>query len=366
VSAEEVERVTEAVGRDGSIWNAAVRLNVIGNEELLAAVSRRSQVGIAPTLEVSREARELLPERLARRYQVLPLATTGSSIEIATANPFDLDCETTVAFTCGRSVRLSLASPMVIAERISAVYGSGSQSSKLASTMEEVAGETVIKLVDRVIAAGINARASDIHLEPEENGVAVRYRVDGLLRNVMLLPNVAGVPLVSRIKIMAKLDIADRLRPQGGHASAIVAGSRVDLRVSTLPASQGEKVVIRILDSRIAIRSLDSLGLDDIDGRRMERLLEIREGLILVTGPTGSGKTTTLYSALRRIQQKGLNIITVEDPVEYRIPGIVQVQINEKAGLSFASALRSILRQDPDVVLIGEIRDRETAAIAIQ
>jgi 8-oxo-dGTP pyrophosphatase MutT (NUDIX family) len=165
---------------------------------------------------------------------------------------------------------------------------------------------------------------------------------------------------------MAKLDIADRLRPQGGHASVGLGGSRVDLRVSTLPASHGEKVVIRILDQRAAIRSLESLGLDDIDTPRMQRLLEVREGLVLVTGPTGSGKTTTLYSALRQIQQKGLNIITVEDPVEYRIPGIVQVQINDKAGLTFAAALRSILRQDPDVVLIGEIRDRETAAIAIQ
>ncbi len=229
-----------------------------------------------------------------------------------------------------------------------------------------IAGESVIKLVDRLVAAGIDARASDIHLEPEETGIAVRHRIDGLLRHVSLLPKAVGIPLVSRIKIMAKLDIADRLRPQGGHASVALAGARVDLRVSTLPASHGEKVVIRILDQRGAIRSLESLGLDDIDAPRMQRLLEIREGLVLVTGPTGSGKTTTLYAGLRQIQQKGLNIITVEDPVEYRIPGIVQVQINDKAGLSFAAALRSILRQDPDVVLIGEIRDRETAAIAIQ
>jgi type II secretory ATPase GspE/PulE/Tfp pilus assembly ATPase PilB-like protein/8-oxo-dGTP pyrophosphatase MutT (NUDIX family) len=366
VSAEEIDQITDAIGRDGSIWNAAVRLNLVESEELLAAVSRRSQVEIAPSLEVTPEAKKLLPEQIARRYQVLPLATTGSSIEIATANPYDLDCETTVAFTCGRTVRLSLASPMMIAERISDVYGSRGRNSNAAESLDHIAGESAVKLVDRVVAGGINARASDIHLEPEENGVAVRYRVDGLLRNVMLLPKTAGVPLVSRIKIMAKLDIADRLRPQGGHASAIVGGARVDLRVSTLPASYGEKVVIRILDSRLTIRSVDSLGLDEIDGPRMERLLETREGLILVTGPTGSGKTTTLYSALRRIQQRGLNIITVEDPVEYRIPGIVQVQVNEKAGLSFASALRSILRQDPDVVLIGEIRDRETAAIAIQ
>jgi 8-oxo-dGTP pyrophosphatase MutT (NUDIX family)/nucleoside-triphosphatase THEP1 len=182
----------------------------------------------------------------------------------------------------------------------------------------------------------------------------------------VLLPKAVGVPLASRIKIMAKMDIADRLRPQGGHASVAIGGIQVDLRVSTLPASHGEKVVIRILDPRSAVRSIDSLGLDSADAMCLTQLLDVREGLLLVTGPTGSGKTTTLYAALKHIQRGGLNIITVEDPVEYRIPGIVQVQINDKARLSFASALRSILRQDPDVVLIGEIRDAETASIAIQ
>ncbi len=228
------------------------------------------------------------------------------------------------------------------------------------------AREPVTKLVDRIIADGIERGASDIHLEPEEDGIAVRYRIDGILRHSSLLPRDIGAPLVSRIKIIARMDIANRLRPQGGHASVGMGLSRVDLRVSTLPAAHGEKVVIRILDPRSAVRSIDSLGLDRFDTDRLEKLLETREGLLLVTGPTGSGKTTTLYAALKEIQRRGLNIITVEDPVEYRIPGIVQVQINEKAGLSFASALRSILRQDPDVVLIGEIRDAETASIAIQ
>jgi general secretion pathway protein E len=224
----------------------------------------------------------------------------------------------------------------------------------------------VIKLVDHIVAEGISIGASDIHLEAGESGIAVRYRIDGMLKEVMVLPKAVGVPLVSRIKIMSQMDIADRLRPQGGRARVAINGARVDLRVSTLPASHGEKVVIRILDSRAALRSVESLGLDPVDGPRMQKLLEVREGLILVTGPTGSGKTTTLYAALRMLQHRGVNIITVEDPVEYRIPGIVQVQIHEKAGLTFASALRSVLRQDPDVVLIGEIRDRETAAIALQ
>ena len=367
ISPAAVAEALRSIGEDGSIWTAATSRELISNDELLSAVSRHSRVPVAASLDVTPEAKKVIPEGIARKYHVLPLATGAGSIEIATSNPYDVDCERALAFMCARSVRLTLASPMMIAERIAEVYnGAQPNSHRKSEVIGPIAGESVIKLVDRLVAAGIHARASDIHLEPEENGIAVRHRIDGLLRHVALLPKAVGVPLVSRIKIMAKLDIADRLRPQGGHASVGPAGSRVDLRVSTLPASHGEKVVIRILDQRAAIRSLESLGLDDIDAPRMRKLLETREGLVLVTGPTGSGKTTTLYSALRQIQQKGLNIITVEDPVEYRIAGIVQVQINEKAGLSFAAALRSILRQDPDVVLIGEIRDRETAAIAIQ
>jgi type II secretory ATPase GspE/PulE/Tfp pilus assembly ATPase PilB-like protein/8-oxo-dGTP pyrophosphatase MutT (NUDIX family) len=366
VSADAASRAEMAA--NGSVWDAAIRLRLIPEQDLLNAVSKKLSTPIALDLQVSDAARDLVPERIARKYQVLPLAASAHTLDVATANPWDLDAERSIAFVSGRSVRVWLAPPSSIADAIDEAYsGTPRIPRKTAERpIESFKGEPVVRLVDRVVAAGIEQRASDIHLEPEEDGIAVRYRVDGLLRHVMLLPKAVGVPLVSRIKIMAKMDIADRLRPQGGHASVGVGGSRVDLRVSTLPASHGEKVVIRILDPRAAIRSLDSLGLDERDAAQMRRLLDVREGLVLVTGPTGSGKTTTLYAALKQIQERGLNIITVEDPVEYRIPGIVQVQINEKAGLSFASALRSILRQDPDVVLIGEIRDRETAAIAIQ
>jgi type II secretory ATPase GspE/PulE/Tfp pilus assembly ATPase PilB-like protein/8-oxo-dGTP pyrophosphatase MutT (NUDIX family) len=368
-----------------SCWEAAVTTGAITDERLLSIVSRRTHTRIAEDLYASPAAIEIVPESLARRYAILPLDASASRLEIATSNPYDADCERTLEFWSGRAVGMSLAPPLAIAERMDEAY---SESRRLrgwalaaepqpAETLSEGNGATseteqvpsvepVVRLVDRIVVGGIAERASDIHLEPAEQGVAVRYRVDGLLRDVMVLPKSVGLPLVSRVKIMARMDIADRLRPQGGHATVTVDGARVDLRVSTLPASHGEKVVIRILDTRSAVRSLEGLGLDDVDGPRMRRLLEVREGLVLVTGPTGSGKTTTLYAALLEIQRRGVNVITVEDPVEYRIPGIVQVQINEKAGLTFASALRSILRQDPDVVLIGEIRDRETAAIAIQ
>ena len=196
--------------------------------------------------------------------------------------------------------------------------------------------------------------------------MAVRYRIDGVLRQVMKIPRAAGIPLISRIKIISGLDIADRLRPQDGRARVAVNGIAVDLRVSTLPASLGEKVVIRVLDSSRTVLALDKLGLSGTEQNDIQGLLDNRDGIILVTGPTGSGKTTTLYSAIRHVQSEGVNIVTVEDPVEYRLQGIVQVQVHEKAGLTFASALRSILRQDPDVVLVGEVRDRETAQIAVQ
>jgi type II secretory ATPase GspE/PulE/Tfp pilus assembly ATPase PilB-like protein/8-oxo-dGTP pyrophosphatase MutT (NUDIX family) len=376
-----------------SYWEAAVSAGLVSNEQLLSIVSRRAHMRIAEDLFVSPAATDVVPEVLARRYRILPLDASSSRLEIATANPYDADCERTLGFWSGRTVGISLAPPLSIAERIEEAYGEsrrmsrwpldrksdvrgdGPEASAVATTptsSERVghdplaAGESIVRLVDRIVAGGIAERASDIHLEPAEQGTAVRYRIDGLLRDVMVLPKNVGVPLVSRVKIMARMDIADRLRPQGGHATVTVDGARVDLRVSTLPASHGEKVVIRILDTRSAVRSLEALGLDIVDAPRMRRLLEVREGLVLVTGPTGSGKTTTLYAALLEIKRRGVNVITVEDPVEYRIPGIVQVQINEKAGLTFASALRSILRQDPDVVLIGEIRDRETASIAIQ
>ena len=370
---------------DGSYWQTAVSEALLTDDAILDAVSARAQIEIARNLLVSSQARDRVAERLARRFRILPLAISDAVLDIATSSPYDLDCEKTLAFATGRTVRMVLASPERIEERIEEVYAPvervtkliGQSDSNLQPVIETVdatdievdekqAERPVIKLVDHIVAEGIAAGASDIHLEAGESGIAVRYRIDGMLKEVMVLPKAVGIPLVSRIKIMSQMDIADRLRPQGGRARVAINGARVDLRVSTLPASHGEKVVIRILDSRAALRSVESLGLDPVDGPRMQKLLEVREGLILVTGPTGSGKTTTLYAALRMLQHRGVNIITVEDPVEYRIPGIVQVQIHEKAGLTFASALRSVLRQDPDVVLIGEIRDRETAAIALQ
>ncbi len=351
--------------------------------ELVRTLAGRFRIPIADLSGASPVARALLPERWARQFRVLPLAATDDRIVIATADPLDLECERTLAFATGRSVEFALAAPRALADAVDAAYGDGSATApalepardvqvlgaeqELAPPiMGEEVSASITRLVDDLVADGIAAGASDVHIEPEERGIAVRHRVDGVLRHVRTLPRSLARSLVSRIKIISGLDIADRLRPQDGRARVAVNGVAVDLRVSTLPASRGEKVVIRILDRRSALRSLDAMGFHPEEHARIEQLLACREGLILVTGPTGSGKTTTLYAALQRLQQLNVNIVTVEDPIEYRIPGIVQVQVHERAGLTFASALRSIMRQDPDVLLVGEIRDRETAEIAIQ
>jgi type II secretory ATPase GspE/PulE/Tfp pilus assembly ATPase PilB-like protein len=371
-----------------SYWDAAVKAGSIADDAILEALAKRFRMKRADLTTSSSQARELVPESLARKYRIVPLAVSDSALDIATADPHDLDCERTLAFATGRTVRMQLASPSALVAKIDELYqpenavekilegvtgrydidtiAEGADDDDFNISADRASERPVIRLVDHIIAEAISTRASDIHIEPEEGGVAVRYRIDGVLRDTMMLPRPAGLPLVSRIKIMAQMDIADRLRPQDGRARVSVNGNRVDLRVSTLPASYGEKVVIRILDSRSTVLSLDGLGLLPEEAKRLDDLVNLREGIVLVTGPTGSGKTTTLYSALRQIQQRAVNIVTVEDPVEYKLGGIVQVQVNEKAGLNFANALRSILRQDPDVILVGEIRDKETAGIAVQ
>ncbi|HUF36445.1 MAG TPA: type II/IV secretion system protein [Gemmatimonadales bacterium] len=371
-----------------SLWETVVQRRMTGDEQILAAIATRFRFPVADMSRVDPRVALAVPEQLARRFNVVPVGQTDSYLEIATANPFDIDAEKVLAFATGREVRMLLASPARIRTKVDEFYrGSDEVVSRLldgisgdlevkelttededaAISAEEASQRPIIRLVDMMLADGVGSRASDIHVEPIEGGVAVRYRIDGVLRQVMKIPRNAGLPLISRIKIMSGLDIADRLRPQDGRARVSVNGEAIDLRISTLPASLGEKVVIRILSQRATVLSLDALGMHEDEQRAVSALLSHKEGILLVTGPTGSGKTTTLYSAIRLIQSEGVNIVTVEDPVEYRLgENIVQVQVHDKAGLTFASALRSILRQDPDVVLIGEIRDQETAQIALQ
>ena len=371
----------------GTLWESVVAARIATDADIIEKLAHRFRMKIADISKIDRSGRDGVPEQLARRHHVLPLRLTDSYVEVGTSNPLDLDAEKALAFNTAREVRLFLLAPSKISEKLDELYKpekaldkllEGMGESEILTTLPDTSPEElnvseadasqkpVVRLVDMIISEGILSRASDIHVEPEEGGVAVRYRIDGVLRQVMKIPRQAGLPLISRIKIMSSLDIADRLRPQDGRARVAVSGQPIDLRVSTLPAQLGEKVVIRILDSRATVKSLDSLGLNPGEGEAIKRLLENHEGILLVTGPTGSGKTTTLYSCINQIKSEGVNIVTVEDPVEYRMQGIVQVQVQEKAGLTFAAALRSILRQDPNVVLVGEIRDKETAQIAVQ
>ena len=366
------ERLQELRGKSDAgrtLWECVVAEKIATDVEIVDKLSHRFRLKVADVSKLDHSGRDGVPEQLARRHHILPLRLTDSYLEVATANPLDLDAEKALAFATAREIRLLLLSPSKISEKLDEMYKPEKALDKL---LEGMGDDAVLQTLpdappeELSISEGILSRASDIHVEPEEGGVAVRYRIDGVLRQVMKIPRQAGLPLISRIKIMSSLDIADRLRPQDGRARVAVNGQPIDLRVSTLPAQLGEKVVIRILDSRATVKSLDSLGLNPGEAEAIRRLLENHEGIMLVTGPTGSGKTTTLYSCINQIKSEGVNIVTVEDPVEYRMQGIVQVQVQEKAGLTFAAALRSILRQDPNVVLVGEIRDKETAQIAVQ
>jgi type II secretory ATPase GspE/PulE/Tfp pilus assembly ATPase PilB-like protein/CheY-like chemotaxis protein len=373
-----------------SLWERVLDASLLDEQQVLGAIAARCRLPIADLTTTTDAARDAVPEQLARRHGVIPLAVNDAFLEIATSNPFDIGAEQALAFATGREVRMLLASPRRIRERLDELYRDARRDGNVDDILEgmedlditslpdhvedtdtdslaEATSRPIIKLVDVVLADGITSRASDIHIESGEQSVVVRYRIDGVLRQAMTIPRKAGSPLISRIKIMSGLDIADRLRPQDGRARVAINGNPVDLRISTLPATHGEKVVIRILNTQSTMLSLESLGLYDEERAKIRGLLNSKEGIILCTGPTGSGKTTTLYSCIRTIEGEGINIVTVEDPVEYRLgKNIVQVQTNEKTGLTFAAALRSILRQDPDIVLVGEIRDIETAQVAVQ
>ncbi|MFZ5625180.1 MAG: ATPase, T2SS/T4P/T4SS family [Gemmatimonadota bacterium] len=389
VSDAAIESLRKTLTSDGSVslWETLLARRMATDDQILKEVGERFHLPLANLSVLDPRVREVVPEQLARRFNIVPVRITDSHLEVACANPFDIEAEKMLAFATGRDVRLSVSSPRRIREKLDELYRPQDVVSRILGGMDQGAEVTqlpdlpddlgvsaddanerpIVRLVDMLLADGIASRASDIHIEPSEGAVVVRYRIDGVLRQVMKIPRMAGLPLISRIKIMSGLDIADRLRPQDGRARVAVNGSPVDLRVSTLPASLGEKVVIRILDAKATILELEALGMMPDEREQIQRLLQSKEGIVLVTGPTGSGKTTTLYAAIRSIQSEGVNIVTVEDPVEYRLgSNIVQVQVHDKAGLTFASALRSILRQDPDVVLVGEIRDLETAEIALQ
>ncbi|MFQ5347791.1 MAG: GspE/PulE family protein [Rhodothalassiaceae bacterium] len=348
--------------------------------EALSAVYGLPLVVPADYPEVPLFEAELSP-RFLREVHALPLDADAEGIDLAMVDPGDAYVRDAVQLATGRTVRPRIAIPTEIEQAFDRLYGGAAaepvaEETELGSDegletdierLRDLASEApVVRLVNRMIAAAIERRASDIHLEPFENRLRLRYRIDGVLTEGDPPPFRQRAAIVSRIKIMARLDIAERRLPQDGRIKTVVRGTPVDLRVSTLPSLYGEGVVLRVLDRESIALDFAALG---IDGAALERFLVALDrpnGIFLVTGPTGSGKTTTLYAALSRLNEVGRKIITVEDPVEYQLDGVSQIQVRPSIGLGFASVLRSILRHDPDIVLVGEIRDLETAEIAAQ
>lgn len=310
-----------------------------------------------------------------RAHLVLPVARHGDTLVVATADPLQSAAAEALGQLAGARVTCRIAARGEIEAAIDRLYGDGRPDAAPGSAADEedlerlrdlVSDAPVIRAVNRLIADAVEQRASDIHLEPTEDRLAVRYRIDGVLVDQPSLPPVMRAALVSRIKVMAELNIAERRLPQDGRLRVAVRGHEIDLRVAIAPSIHGQTVVLRILDKSGMALDFASLGFSPALAARMEETLARPHGIMLVTGPTGSGKTTTLYAALASLDSGTRKILTVEDPIEYRLPGIVQTQINPAIGLDFAAALRSFLRQDPDVMMVGEIRDLETAQIAIQ
>lgn len=322
-------------------------------------------------------------EELARRYTLIPLSLNSGRLQVAMADPTDVRAIDAVRLSTGYEIKPLQASPEEIDSAIRQHFTVEKSLAQLKKIPDQVQEEPsvwsidsaeeiltqdsapTVRLVDSLLHQAVKQGASDIHWEPSEQEFIVRFRIDGKLELRCRLPLIPARSVVSRLKVMAMLDVAERRLPQDGRIAIEVEGRKIDLRVSSLPTVFGEKIVVRILDPETAARPLEALGMSRIVENGMRNLLRLSHGLILVVGPTGSGKTTTLYALLRELDAQAMNIISIEDPVEYRLPGVNQVQVHPSIGMDFARGLRAILRQDPDVIMIGEIRDEETAGIAI-
>ncbi|GBC97850.1 Type II secretion system protein E [bacterium HR17] len=366
----------------GKQWTEAlVELGYCSEDDVLHALSAVLQLPLVNLREepIDPDALALVPAEMAFRHQVLPLRKENGVLIVAVADPLNVEAESLLRFVTGLSVRIVLAKPSEVRTQLEQHYmrrviaEAETEDIEVIREAEEDIGDPtrlarealVIRLVNMLIRNAVRERASDIHIEPLERELRVRYRVDGVLHEVPAPAKRLHPAIVSRIKIMANLDITERRKPQDGRIKVRILGREVDIRVSILPTVFGESVVMRLLDKAAMNFTLKDLGMLPDDLAKFEGLIKIPYGIILATGPTGSGKTTTLHAALKRIYSPERKIITIEDPVEYQLEGVTQIQVNPAVGLTFATGLRSILRHDPDVVMVGEIRDHETAEIAI-
>jgi type II secretory ATPase GspE/PulE/Tfp pilus assembly ATPase PilB-like protein len=367
-------------------WEIAARTLGLAPADLAARIASQFGLRVAEFERTDPRALALLPERLARRYHVFPLREDDRHIYVATADPTDIEVEHAIGFASGRRPVFELAPPNLIEDALLSGYSADRMVENLLTTVDsqisdavrvvdelepeavdisEVETGPVVKLTNLILRDAVMHGVSDVHIEPGPKGGSVRFRIDGVMRQHMHLPMAALNRVVSRIKVLARMDIANRLVAQDGRAKVAIEGRNYDLRISTVPTRDAEKAVIRVLRPESA-RKLEEVGITPRELARLRQLLACRDGIVIVTGPTGSGKTTTLYSAIKEIATGHVNIMTVEDPIEYELPGITQIQVETKRGVTFANSLRAILRQDPDVIFVGEIRDLETAEVAAQ
>ncbi|MFA5144306.1 MAG: type II secretion system ATPase GspE [Candidatus Omnitrophota bacterium] len=364
-----------------------VKMGLIAEDDLVSFLSEKLNI---PKIElnnylIDQKIIDLVPEGIARKYELIPVLKIGNRLTCAMVDPWNVFALDELRSKTGLVIEPSVATESEIRKAINQMYGAKGTMEELIKSIDEeklgapagkeidvkklqgiVEEPTVIKLVNLLIMEAVKKSASDIHIEPEEETLRIRLRVDGILHEVASPPKHLQSALISRIKIMANLDISERRIPQDGRFSVKAEGKQIDVRVSCVPTIYGENVVLRLLDTASALLSLADLGFSDSILQRYNKLITRPHGIILVTGPTGSGKTTTLYASLDKINSPEKNIITIEDPVEYKLAGIRQIQVDTNVSLTFANGLRSILRQDPNIIMVGEIRDLETAEIAIQ
>lgn len=373
----------------GKIGEILVRLKVLTEDAVLEALSQQWQLPYRSSLdpkEIELALAEKVPISFAKRYELLPFKRTGKVIQVAASNPLFLGALDDLRLLLGEPIEVVAVPSRVVVSSINYVYERATagaeqaisdlaEGESLSALAEELAEPEdlldasdeapMIRLVNSILFQAVQQRASDIHFEPFEKEIAIRYRIDGVLYNILAPPKRLQSSLISRIKIMAGMNIAEKRLPQDGRIGLKIGGREIDIRVSDVPTAHGERLVLRLLDKTSILLNLEDIGLSPDGLATMDQLIQMAHGIILVTGPTGSGKTTTLYAGLSEINSPDKNIITIEDPIEYQLKGIGQIQVNPKIQLTFASGLRSILRQDPDVIMVGEIRDTETAEIAI-
>ena len=390
ITIDQLNRALEEQQQSGErIGEALVKLGIVGEDTLLEFIARQfhcPEVDLTK-LNVPKEVLALIPLDIMHKYQAIPFGIMGNTLNVAMADPGNLFVIDDIRFLTRKNIQVHVASDNVIRKVIGMHFSADESMDDVLgmlkeeidvdivqsmeemdlSSMEDAAEQApVVKLVNLILMDAIRKQASDIHLEPYEKTMRVRFRIDGVLYEVMRPPTHLKNALISRIKIMSRLDIAERRLPQDGRIKLRAKGREMDFRVSVMPTLFGEKVVLRLLDKGSLQLDMTKLGFEEIQYKNFRESIYMPFGMVLVTGPTGSGKTTTLYSALSELNQISHNISTAEDPVEYNLTGINQVQVHEAIGLSFAAALRSFLRQDPDIIMVGEIRDFETAEIAVK